>query len=907
MKKRFAIIVLAIVFVAIAAVIVACGTDYDDSDKGGGEDKTLKEYELIYEETEFIDGRSGYAVVGVQSQMIEKAVIPEIYNGKPVLEISFGAFCDTELREVVIPDSVVNIGMNAFCCRKLTELTIPESVTSVNEGIFGIGSTVRRLVYCEAKEKPMYWSEKWNDCFDDFITVIWDCKNNDKDADGYAYCKVNGIRYKVKDGEAAVAWNAYFEVSGKIDIMRSINYRGKTFSVTKVGENAFESCMLLNEISIPDSIVEIGAYAFAYCTALIDVKIPKSVDIIGEYAFTNIGLFNCEATEKPIGWHERWLSLYEIYYNDNEPLYTVWDCNRNDVDNNGYRYKSINGICYILKDGKAKVYRCPITAVGAIQVPSSIAYEGDSYVVDKIGRLAFLGCVDVTDITISANITELPGRSMFADCHSLTSIKLPQGINNVTYDWFVGGMQNNFGITVYCEAKNVSGIDDDGLPPFILDCENNDKDAHGNIYTVVDKIRYRINPDGTAEVASQPLKIDGDVRIRSQINYKQKKYKVTNIRGDAFLYRYGFSKVIIENGIETIGDDAFSFCDDLETVVIPDSVTFIDDRAFALCCSLTDVTIGSGITELGDKAFYKCVLLKFNEYKNGAYLGNASNKYAVLIGIIDNDLTEFTLSANTVCVDSLAFDKREKLNSIKVENNNTVFHSDGNCLIDTKNKVLISGCNSSVIPTDGSVTKIQSRAFAGCSSLTEIVVPLTVTKIGNGTFHKCVNLTKLTLPHAGEEVNAEYDSYTMIGDLFDSEMGLGGEENIPENLKTIVITGGDKIVTRAFNGCDHVENIILPNGIVSIGGSAFYNCERLTNINIPNTVTHISGRAFAYCKNLTRIIIPSSVTTIERTAFEDCENLTVYCEASKPANWDWGNGGWSDEVKQVVWGYSGNG
>ena len=59
-----------------------------------------------------------------------------------------------------------------------------------------------------------------------------------------------------------------------------------------------------------------------------------------------------------------------------------------------------------------------------------------------------------------------------------------------------------------------------------------------------------------------------------------------------------------------------------------------------------------------------------------------------------------------------------------------------------------------------------------------------------------------------------------------------------------------KIGEYAFNGCDSLKSIELPNGVTYIGDYAFYSCWNLTSINIPDSVTFIGDRAFVYCSNL---------------------------------------------------------
>ena len=74
--------------------------------------------------------------------------------------------------------------------------------------------------------------------------------------------------------------------------------------------------------------------------------------------------------------------------------------------------------------------------------------------------------------------------------------------------------------------------------------------------------------------------------------------------------------------------------------------------------------------------------------------------------------------------------------------------------------------------------------------------------------------------------------------------------------------------------CDtDVTDVVIPNGVTTIGFSAFEGCYNLKTITIPNSVTFIGDRAFAYCKSIESITIPNGVTHIEGSAFEDCESL----------------------------------
>ena len=78
----------------------------------------------------------------------------------------------------------------------------------------------------------------------------------------------------------------------------------------------------------------------------------------------------------------------------------------------------------------------------------------------------------------------------------------------------------------------------------------------------------------------------------------------------------------------------------------------------------------------------------------------------------------------------------------------------------------------------------------------------------------------------------------------------------------------------AFNQCDGLTSVTIPNSVTSIGMAAFSACANLTSVNIPNSVTSIDDYTFDGCTNLTAIMIPNSVTSIGRSAFMDCSSLT---------------------------------
>jgi hypothetical protein len=92
---------------------------------------------------------------------------------------------------------------------------------------------------------------------------------------------------------------------------------------------------------------------------------------------------------------------------------------------------------------------------------------------------------------------------------------------------------------------------------------------------------------------------------------------------------------------------------------------------------------------------------------------------------------------------------------------------------------------------------------------------------------------------------------------------LNGEE-----IKNLVIPDGvTSIGSYAFSGGSELTSVTIPNSVTTIGDCAFYMSSSLTAIDIPDGVTSIGYEAFAYCRELASITVPNSVTSIGSGAF----------------------------------------
>ena len=345
-------------------------------------------------------------------------------------------------------------------------------------------------------------------------------------------------------------------------------------------------------------------------------------------------------------------------------------------------------------------------------------------------------------------------------------------------------------------------------------------------------------------------------------------------------------KVVIEDGVTSIGDAAFYGCSSLTSITIPSIVTSIGNSAFDGCSSLTSITIPGSVTSIGDFALYGCSSLTSITIPDGV----TSIGYYAFSNC--SSLTSITIPDSVTNIGNSAFSYCSNLTSITIPNSITSIgtYAFSNCWYLT----------SITIPD--SVTSIGNSAFEDCSSLTSIMIPKSVTSIGNDAFYGCNNLTvylengsTLTSNDLGVDEskiafyyqwNEDNLTWTLDADGTLTISGTGAMKNYNSsdnrspayknlNVKKIVIEKGvTSIGDSAFSECSSLTDITIPDSVTSIGYAAFYDCSSLTSITIPDSVTSIEDSAFESCSSLTNITIPDSVTSIGDSAFESCSSLT---------------------------------
>ncbi len=473
--------------------------------------------------------------------------------------------------------------------------------------------------------------------------------------------------------------------------------------------------------------------------------------------------------------------------------------------------------------------------------------------ITSISDSFFMDCTELTDIVIPDSVTSI-GYSVFHSCTGLTSITIPKGVT------FMGGYMF-YGCTALKSITIPEGVTSIGEKTF-------------NGCTGLTSITI---PKGVTSIGDDAF--NGCTALTS-VNIPD---SVTSIGNNAFYECTGMTNVDLPDSVTSIGNWAFLGCSGLASATISASVTEIGEGAFYECTGLTKVTIQNGVTSIGERAFFNCACLK-----------------------------SLTIPDSVTSIGNWAFLGCSGIEKAEVTAGNTVYHSAGNCIIETDSKTLILGCNNSVIPDDGSVTligmnsfwrctgltevtipdsvtSIEMAAFAGCSGLTEVTIPGSVTYIGNSAFDSCSGLVRLNIHNGVSSIAREAfhgcskllsvklpKSLTFIDISVFSYCAKLRTIKVDPNNKFYYSSGNciiEKESKTVIAGC---RNSVIPEdgSVTSIGHYAFFGCSGLLRLEIPDSVTQIWGNAFADCSSLRYLYIPDSVTSIGRNAFSGCSWLT---------------------------------
>ena len=550
---------------------------------------------------------------------------------------------------------------------------------------------------------------------------------------------IGGIYYDFSNGEAAVTYKDthYGSYSGSVVIPGSVNYKGKTYSVTSIGklafyksnltsvtlpncvtsigEGAFEKCSSLSSITIPESVTSIGDFAFNYCSDLTYIAIPNSVTSIGNYAFsgcsslTSVDIPNSVTSINPSAF-SGCTSLTSVTIPNSVTSIgfgAFYGCSGLTSITIGSSVASIGSRAFYHCSRLKKVIVPDIAAWCSISFTTTHPY-GDTNFLDDSNPLSIAQHLfrdeetEITDLVIPNGVTSI-GFGAFSGCSSLTSVTIPNSVASIGS----GAFSSCSGLTSILIPNSVSSIDYaafygcSGLSSVIL---------KSNAF-----ISARRDPEKSM------LSIFGN-QVKTYILGED----VKSVGDYAFCTCRGLTSVTIGNNVTGIGSGAFYGCSSLTSILIPNSVTSIGSSAFRDCISLSSITIPNSISSIGYYAFYGTAWYEYQP-DGLVYAGSVAYKYK---GTMPTG-THIIIKEGTLGIADDAFLLCNGLTSVTIPNSvNSIGHEAFS---------YCRGLTSVTIPN--SVISIGNRTFQNCSGLTSILIPNSVNSIGIGAFLDCGGLT----------------------------------------------------------------------------------------------------------------------------------------------------------------------
>ncbi|MCD8054099.1 MAG: leucine-rich repeat protein [Lachnospiraceae bacterium] len=421
--------------------------------------------------------------------------------------------------------------------------------------------------------------------------------------------------------------------------------------------------------------------------------------------------------------------------------------------------------------GNSAFYNCK--ALASVEIPDSVT---------SLGAHAFNDCDALTSVTIPSSITTIKSNT-FYHCDSLQSVTIPTSVTSIEYYAFADcsalSAVNYGGSPV--EWKTISmgygaGLDDVTVNYTLT----GEPIASG---TCGDDLDWTLSEEGVLTISGS-----GEMSEWTGNSYNDDPWPGWHD------WSAGIVKVILPEGITSIGGCAFYGCSNLTEITLPEGITSIGSRAFYNCSSLTTLEIPSGVTTIKEYAFNYCTGLK-----------------------------SISLSDSLTTIKYRAFAGCSSLSSISIPSSVTTLESGmfSNCT-SLQEVVLCSGLES-----------IGSSAFFGCTALTPISLPDSLKSVGNQVFYGCTALSAISLPDGVESIG--YYAFYNCTSL--------ASVTLPDGLFSIDY--------YAFYNCTALTDVTIPDSLTSLGASAFEGCSSLTAMTLPANLAGIGTAAIPSAVTIT--------------------------------------------------------
>ena len=730
--------------------------------------------------------------------------------------------------------------------------------------------------------------------------------------DGYfriaGYSK-SGIKYGVKyDGEnVMIATRTPYSVGQQPENFDDITIEDiLTYEIVD-GEAIVTDCAdtFSGEITIPNTlggypVTTIAEFAFAHLTNSISVNTGNSVKTINNAAF--LGCYGLKSIT--LGDNVQSVDKKAFEACDNLQSFAVSANNPN--------FSCVNGVLY--NKNQTVLLCAPKTVSGEFTIPGGVltvgeyAFDGCMYLTDlvvgndvtTIGKRAFNNCMNLTSIKLGSSVKTIDEYA-FMNCSRINKLIAPLSLTDIKdhaferctglADIYYAGTQSQW------IAVNIGGNNEP------IDNATIHYESDGSAPADPWYLTYEI-VDGEAVITGCDSSISGSLELPATLGG----YPVTTIAMNAFRFSQ-ITDITLPETTTTLEGNAFAWSA-IRGIYIPAGVHTINSAAFQGCTDFTGYTVSQDNPYFSSDNYG----VLFNEPMTqlisapctltGTYYVPDTVTTIPMGAFMDCEKLEnlyIPQSATNLDVGGGGFFKGcANLQGVWVDPKNPTYRNDEyGALLSKDNWYLYyvpSAYSGTYRVPDGVV--YVDHAYDECAQLTGIYFPKGVGNI-SADFSQCISLKRLYIPASLNTMNFRlYELYEYQADIYyagtleqwDSIYSLDSNMH-PGNLN-IMYNCDPAVWDLTFNiyeggayitGCDENATgiIIVPdtlNGypVVGIDGWAFQDCDGITEVHLPDSVTYIGLNAFAYCDKLTTVTMSGNVSVIGTGAFMNCTSLTAF-------------------------------
>lgn len=506
--------------------------------------------------------------------------------------------------------------------------------------------------------------------------------------------------------------------------------------------------------------------------------------------------------------------------------------------------------------------------------------------VTTIDSSAFNKCENLANVKLSTNLTSL-ANATFGGCINITEIKIPAGVTSIGNSAF-SGCEKLENVELPGELTSIGDYAFAGCSAFTyVEIPEKVKTIGDNAFAGCSLLKNIIIPKGVTSIGTE---VFYNCNLLEEVTTPFLGTSRTDKSGVLGYFFGAFDSQNSDNTRTYQNKKYYKIPNSLKKVTVTDQSEF--RYAFQNCKYIEEISLPANLESATSYSFRNCTGLK-----NVYYQGTAVQWYesGCKDYISENVLVSFPPDKAGKCGDDLTWELKD----------------DGELVIEGSGAMTNYKCESLTpwfnvrsnikkITLSEDVTSIGSHAFAGCTQLKEINMNEYISEIGDSAFAHCIRLSVASLPTWLVSIGkkAFYQCMSLKADIPPETCVIGESAfyrcfaldniHLPENLITLEdgafeeCTGAITLTIencsvaippRAFADCSALKEAKFRNGADEIGENAFANCASLETVNIPASVKKICKSAFTDCVLLKNVNFAPGVEIIDETAFYNCSGL----------------------------------